>query len=82
MSEIVTLPVFFTTTVYVTVSPTSAPVVLDADLVTVSSAFFVTVFTVALAEPDTSLLLGSFPVAEAVFSILPASTSAWVTVYL
>ena len=77
MPSTVTLPVFLTVTLYVTVSSTPGfALVLSDVLVTSIAAFFSTAVTVTLASSVTSASLGSFPVAVTVLSILPASTSA------
>ena len=82
MPVTVTLPLLVTTTVYVTVSPTFTPLAGDALFSTFSLASAATVVTSASSVPVTLLLLGSFPVAVAVLSILPASTSSCVTIYV
>ena len=71
-----TLPSFFTVTVYVIVAPTATFSVGLAFFVMLSFAAAASAVTVAVSDAVTSLPLGSFPVALAVLSIFPASTSA------
>ena len=75
----VTLPVFSTVIVYVTVSPTFT-LLFSEVFVTLIAGAASSVVTFAEAVPVTSASFGSLPVAVTVLSISPASTSACLTV--
>ena len=77
----VTFPVFSTSILYVTVSPTATPLSSDV-FVTLMDGSAVSVVTVQSSSSDTSPPFGSVPVAVAVFSIFPASTSDCCTSYV
>ena len=78
----VTLPVFSTVIVYVTVSPALTPLVLSAAFVTLIAGAASTVVTFSESLPVTSTFLGSLPFTVAVLLISPASTSVCLTTYV
>jgi hypothetical protein len=77
----VTLPVFFTRNEYAIVEPADMPDGAPADFVSVIAGVRVTGVVVELVVV-TAAPVGGVPDAVAVLFTVPASTSAWVTVYV